>query len=233
LQTKRVPLRETAPPRGGRARRKLFVEGRARRKLFVEGRVRRTPSAGVRRGRVFYWSYPGSHCFAGLFEPCVINLLRYSGLLVFYWYYWVADEPWQAASKLPSPRAVPVAPDPLVVAKELHGGCIFATGVQLDACCLSFTSFRWVRASAPTSCSPRASGESEIRSEGLATSPVNVILYFLTCCDVAPSGSNGCARAHPVGVAPEPLSESEIRSKGSSCVSVFHLRIFEVHVLFP
>ena len=46
----------------------------------------------------------------------------------------------------------------------------------------------------------------------------DVTLYSLTRGVVVPSGYNGCARAHPVGVAPEPLSESEIRSEGSACV---------------
>ena len=43
----------------------------------------------------------------------------------------------------------------------------------------------------------------------------DVTLYSLTRGVVVPSGYNGCARAHPVGVAPEPLRESEIRSEGS------------------
>src|SRR3954466_10889966 len=77
-------------------------------------------------------------------------------------------------------------------------------------------SFRWVRASAPTGCSPRHSGR-------LFTIGSDLLCYFLLSHAFLRSGdfpSGGCAQAHPLAVGPE------IRADCLQSVRIFYVICF-------
>ena len=72
----------------------------------------------------------------------------------------------------------------------------------------------------PLGVAPKPLIESEIRSEGDLAAMTCLVMERVILTGRSVTGritallpSNGCARAHPVGVAPEPLSESVSRSK--------------------
>src|SRR3954462_1245116 len=76
--------------------------------------------------------------------------------------------------------------------------------------------FRWVRASAPTRCSPRDSG----RLFAIGLDLLYLLFLFLAFLLSGGSSSGGCAQAHPLGVVPE------IRTDCLQSVRIFYTCCF-------